>query len=206
MVVGALLAVGTTVGAAGDGITRTGRPPSSDEVVAAFTPILEDPTLAETQLGIEVVDLATGEELFALNGDVGFIPASTTKVVTAAAALRTLGPAYQFSTHIYRDGELAPDGVLDGNLYVKGYGDPTLVVERLWKMVHDIQMEGIVEVDGNVIFDDDFFGDDHLIPGWRKKVDLANGPTYFAPLGALSLNFNTACIVIGPGLDTASPA
>ncbi len=191
-------------GARHGGASRVG--PDPNALLAALAPVLEDPLMSRAAVGIEVIDLATGDELFSHAGDVPLIPASTTKIVTTAVALKALGPAYEFSTHIYRHGELAPDGVLDGDLYVKGFGDPTLTIERLWRLVHDIAVQGIVEVDGNVVFDDDFFGDDYLVPGWTKKVDLANGPTYFAPLGALSLNFNTACIIVAPGADASSPA
>jgi serine-type D-Ala-D-Ala carboxypeptidase/endopeptidase (penicillin-binding protein 4) len=205
----ATTATAPTLGASEPGHGRGGAPrggPDPNAILAALTPILQDPLMSRASVGIEVVDLATGDELFSHSGDVGFIPASTTKIVTTAVALKTLGPAYEFSTHVYRHGELGRDGVLDGDLYVKGFGDPTLTIERLWRLVHDVAIQGIVEVDGNVVFDDDFFGDDYLVPGWTKKVDLANGPTYFAPLGALSLNFNTACIVVAPGADTSSPA
>ena len=211
---GALLAPTATAGAptlgAADpsvghgGASRGGPDPSAFR--QALEPVLQDPLLTRASAGIQVVDLATGDEVFSHAGDVPFIPASTMKIVTTAVALKSLGPAYEFSTHIYRHGELAPDGILDGDLYVKGFGDPTLTIERLWRLVHDVALEGVVEVNGNVVFDDDFFGDDYLVPGWTKKVDIANGPTYFAPLGALSLNFNTACIVVAPGPTASSPA
>jgi D-alanyl-D-alanine carboxypeptidase/D-alanyl-D-alanine-endopeptidase (penicillin-binding protein 4) len=209
---GALLAPTATASAptlgaadpARGGTPRGGLDP--DALAQVLDPVLQDPLLSRASAGIHVVDLATGDEVYNHSGDVPFIPASTMKVVTTAVALKTLGPAYEFSTHVYRHGELAPDGVLDGDLYVKGFGDPTLTVERLWRLVHDVSMQGVVEVDGNVVFDDDFFGDDYLVPGWTKKVDIANGPTYFAPLGALSLNFNTACIIVAPGSAANSPA
>jgi hypothetical protein len=148
------------------------------------------------------VDLATGTRSSIIRAT-PFIGVDHEVVTTAVA--KTLGPRTVLDA-LYRHGELAPDGILDGDLYVKGFGDPTLTIERLWRLVHDVSVEGVVEVKGNVVFDDDFFGDDYLVPGWTKKVDIANGPTYFAPLGALSLNFNTACIVVAPGPAAGGPA
>src|SRR6185436_5362772 len=103
------------------GASRGG--PDPDALSQALEPVLQDPLLTRASAGIQVVDLATGDEVFSHFGDVPFIPVSTMKIVTTAVALKTLGPAYEFSTHIYRHGELAPDGVLDADLYVKGFGD-----------------------------------------------------------------------------------
>ena len=58
-------------------------------------------------------------------------PASNVKLVTTLAALKYLGPNYKFKTKIYTDGSIQ-NGVLNGNLYVKGFGDPKLVSEQLW--------------------------------------------------------------------------
>jgi D-alanyl-D-alanine carboxypeptidase/D-alanyl-D-alanine-endopeptidase (penicillin-binding protein 4) len=103
-------------------------------------------------------------------------------------------------------GDINEDGVLEGDLYIRGTGDPSLVVEKLWKMFQDLQVEGIVEIDGDIIFDDTWFDKEHLIAGWQKKVDLAAGPAYFAPISALSLNFNTVSIVVAPAMKAGELA
>lgn len=169
-------------------------------------PLTEDRLFEDSEVGLQVVRVRTGEEVFAHEPDTPLVPASVTKILTAAVALRALGPAWRFRTELLTDGELTPEGVLEGNLYVRGTGDPTLVVEKLWKLTRDLKLAGIVEIEGDVVFDDTYFADDHLIPGWRKKVDLANGPTYFAPLGALSVNFNTVTILVAPGPEVGQPA
>ncbi len=160
---------------------------------------MADAALSQADFGVQVVNVHTGEEVFARRADQAFIPASVMKVVTAAVALRELGPGYTFSTYLSTDAELGADGTLKGDLYVKGFGDPSLVTEDLWKLVLDLKLAGVSKVAGDVIYDDTFFDDRRLIEGWRKDVDLANGPSYFAPLGALSVNFNTACVVVGAG-------
>ncbi len=153
--------------------------------------------------GVYVVDTGSGEVVFS-RGDQPMIPASTAKLLTAAAALRALGPDWRFTTSLETDGALGGDGTLDGDLYVVGGGDPTLVIEKLWKLVYDLKLRGLTRVAGDVIFDDSYMDDEHSIRGWHR--DGARGPSYFAPVGALSLNFNTAAVVVGPGPAAGEPA
>ena len=65
-------------------------------------------------------------------------PASVMKLVTSSAALDLLGPAFTWSTPVYLDG-VVRDGVLRGNLYIKGQGDPKMVIERLWLLLRRVQ-------------------------------------------------------------------
>jgi serine-type D-Ala-D-Ala carboxypeptidase/endopeptidase (penicillin-binding protein 4) len=79
-------------------------------------------------------------------------PASTLKLVTTFAALDLLGPAHTWKTVVLTDGPLV-DGVLKGNLYLQGGGDPKLVSERLWLLMRRIQGLGIQRIAGNVVLD-----------------------------------------------------
>lgn len=162
-------------------------------------PLTEDRLFRDATVGLQVVDVETGQEVFSHNADLAMLPASTMKVVTAAAALRTLGPSYTWSTTLLTDGQIQPDGVLEGNLYVRGTGDPTFVVEKLWKLLYDLKLEGVTEIKGDIIFDRSFMDDVYSIPGWTKEEDVEDGPSYFPTLGALSINYNTAAVVVGPG-------
>lgn len=161
--------------------------------------VLEESYLGRIDASMHVIRLDDGEEMFSYQKDSLRIPASTMKVVTAASALRALGPSYRFATELYVDGEKNSAGELDGNLYVKGLGDPTMVVEKLWKLVHELKLQGIQNITGNVIFDEGFFDSRYGLEGWDKKEDVERGPAYFSTLSALSLNFNTVAMVIGPG-------
>jgi hypothetical protein len=118
------------------------------------------------------------------------------KVLTSAAALRHLGPAYRFTTDLFYDGEITPEGVLQGSLYVKGHGDPTIAAEKLWKMVDDLALSGVESIEGGVVFDDSFHEKGTALTGWDKQEDLDEGTSYFATLSALSLNANTAVLVV----------
>lgn len=190
-------------------------PPPAPDLTELLSPLTEDRLFRDAQVSFQVVDLESGQEVYGYGADDGLAPASTMKVVTAAAALRELGPSYRYTTSLLSDGKVNNEGVLEGNLYVRGTGDPTLVVEKLWKMVYDLKLEGVDSVKGDVVFDSSFMASDLSIPGWNKKEDIKRGPSYFATLGALSLNFNTAAVVVGPGptvgeaaraqLETAAP-
>ncbi|MFT7520633.1 MAG: D-alanyl-D-alanine carboxypeptidase/D-alanyl-D-alanine-endopeptidase (penicillin-binding protein 4) [Kiritimatiellia bacterium] len=172
----------------------------------ALAPIAKDRLFRVAKTALVVVDVLTGETVYERKANQQLVPASTMKVLTAASALQVLGPAYRFTTDVYVDGEVDQAGVLDGNLYVQGHGDPTLVVERLWKLVYDLRIRGIKEVRGDVVFDEGYFDTAYQLPGWDKKKDLRDGPSYFAYTSALSLNYNTAAVVVGPGAEVGQKA
>jgi D-alanyl-D-alanine carboxypeptidase/D-alanyl-D-alanine-endopeptidase (penicillin-binding protein 4) len=78
------------------------------------------------------------------------------KLVTSYAALDLLGPAFVFRTDVLLDGELA-GGVLDGNLVIRGGGDPKLTYERAWQLAHQLRARGLREIRGDVIVDRAYF-------------------------------------------------
>ena len=78
------------------------------------------------------------------------------KTITTWSALELFGPAYTWPTEVYYLG--AFDGrKLDGNLALKGYGDPYLVEEELWKLVHALRRSGLEEIGGDLVLDDSYF-------------------------------------------------
>lgn len=79
-------------------------------------------------------------------------PASVMKLVTALAGLELLGPAYRWKTEAYLDGTLT-DGVLAGNLVLKGYGDPKLNQESFWMLLRALRAKGLREIRGDLILD-----------------------------------------------------
>lgn len=192
-----LILTGTLLSSGAFAQDNVAPPASLEPVLAGLT---TDRLFKTATVGLQVIDVATGEEVFAFEPDRPLSPASTMKVVTAAAALRHLGPAYTFTTPVLTDGRLDGAGTLKGNLYVQGSGDPHLVVEKLWKLIRDVKLAGVETIDGDLIFDEGFFDTDYALPGWDKPRDLQRGPSYFPSLGALSLNFNTVALVVGPGL------
>lgn len=179
---------------------------STGDFQAALAPVASSWLFTKASSGLEVVDVTTGAKVFGRNDDRMLRPASTMKVITSAAALRRLGPAYRFTTDLFYDGEIKPNGVLEGNLYVKGHGDPTMVVEKLWKMVDDLKLAGVEKIVGSVVFDDSFHEKGTVLPGWDKPEDVEKGTSYFSTLSALSLNSNTALLVVRPGAEVGAAA
>src|SRR5690606_13298161 len=90
------------------------------------------------------------------NADVSVNPASTMKLVTTYAALELLGPTHQWKTEFYTDGALK-NGVLNGNLYLKGGGDPKLNLEKLWLLMRDLRANGVQQVTGDLVLDRSYF-------------------------------------------------
>ena len=106
----------------------------------------------QSKIGIQVVDLDDGKTVFSINEAELMSPASTMKLVTTRAALDILGPNHRWITEIYYDGEIR-HRKLFGNLYLLGAGDPTMSIEKLWRLLSNIKASGIDSIDGDVIID-----------------------------------------------------
>jgi len=124
-------------------------------------------------------------------------PASTMKLVTTYAALKELGPAYSWQTEAWRRGSLE-NGVLDGDLLIKGYGDPFLVHERYWKFVHDLKSKGLQVIRGDVVIDNHYFDLPSIDPG---AFDNEPHRVYNAPPSALMFNFQATRFLFQPADD-----
>lgn len=165
--------------------------------------------------GVEVTNLRTGRRLFSRNPDHVFTPASNVKLLTAAAALRRLEPKYCYKTTLHIDGPVR-NGVLRGNLIVRGSGDPTLggyqqrgdptQVFRRW--ADSLKHAGVTRIEGDIIGDDDPFSDVPLGDGWSWN-DVPHN--YAAEVNGLVFNVNTVDVSVtgraigAPGRVTWSP-
>ena len=129
-------------------------------------------------------------------------PASVMKLVTTSAALDLLGPAFTWSTPVYLDG-VVRDGVLRGNLYIKGQGDPKMVIERLWLLLRRVQALGIRTVDGDIVLDRGAF---ETVEQDAGEFDGERLRPYNAAPDALLLNFKSVVMTFTPdrGSTTAS--
>ena len=113
------------------------------------------------------------------NADVSVNPASTMKLVTTYAALEMLGPTHQWKTEFYTDGTLS-NGILQGNLYLKGGGDPKLNMEKLWLLMRDLRANGVQQVTGDLILDRSFFEQPQL-PVFNDDGNDKNKPFLVKP-------------------------
>ena len=153
-----------------------------------------NPALPNNTTGIKIISLKTLETIYSQNEDLPLAPASNMKIITSAAALTLLKPEFTFRTTIFSDSPLN-EGVINGNLYIKGYGDPDLDTERLWMMARALTYKGITEIKGDIIGDDTFFDQQRTGKGWKSTYGAA---PYSAKISALSLNQNTVKVWIAP--------
>jgi len=117
--------------------------------------------ISEQSLALVVLPLSGSGKARLFNAGKSMNPASTMKLVTTYAALELLGPTYQWKTEIYSDGVLK-NGVLSGNLYLKGGGDPKLNLERLWLLLRDLKTSGVERVTGDLILERNYFNPPNL--------------------------------------------
>src|SRR4051794_27053685 len=113
--------------------------------------------LAGARGGAYVEDLDAGRTLFAAREDVARPPASVEKLYTTSTALLRLGPQATFATELLTDAEPGPDGVLDGDVWLRGAGDPTLTTSRVAALAGQLSAAGITSVRGGVAGDGSIF-------------------------------------------------
>jgi len=121
-------------------------------------------------------------------------PASLMKLVTTYAGLELLGPAFTWSTPVWLQGTVV-EGVLTGNLVVKGTGDPKLVLERMWLLMRRVQQLGVREIRGDIVVDRSAF-----VPGETNPADFDGEPLrpYNAGADALLLNYRAVLLTFTP--------
>lgn len=135
--------------------------------------------LKNANISLCVKDLQTGKIISAHREHHLTTPASTLKLVTTATALELLGAEYKFATTLEIDGELNGSGTLNGNLYIKGSGDPTLGSTKLGnihfleKWIEAIKSLGIKKINGNIIADVTAYDSEGINPKWTWE-DIGN--------------------------------
>jgi len=151
----------------------------------SISTIVQD-KLTGADVSITVRDPITGEVVYDYNGGAPIKPASNMKLLTTAAALEMLGQNYRFRTSLYTTGKLS-NGVLKGDVYLQGQGDPTLSIEDLQQFAAKLKAKGINKIDGRIVGDDQWFDQDLLTPGiWADDESYY----YAAPISALTTSPN----------------
>ncbi|UCE32521.1 MAG: D-alanyl-D-alanine carboxypeptidase/D-alanyl-D-alanine-endopeptidase [Burkholderiales bacterium] len=142
-------------------------------------------------LSIAVRPVDGGEALVAYNVDAAMNPASTIKLVTTYAALSLLGPQYRWHTTVHLRGRLVGE-VLDGDLVLRGGGDPKLVVEDLAAMIAQLRAKGLREIRGDLILDDGLYDVGRRAVEW---FDGERSAPYNVRPNALLMNFKSTKLV-----------
>jgi len=139
-------------------------------------------------VSIQVVSASRYDLLYAYKPESKMIPASITKVITSATAFSQLGVNYEFKTIIYTDDNNLGDGVVNGNIYLKGYGDPDLSSYDISVLAKQLAAKNIREITGNIIYDDSFLDAEHY--GLANYYNADTKIAYWPYVCALSLDKN----------------
>ena len=132
-----------------------------------------------------VREVGQQDPILSVNATSPYNPASVIKIIPTLAALELLGPAYRWKTEVYTLGTIR-DGVLQGDILFKGYGDPHLVIEEFRKILEELRRRGIREITGDLLIDDSWFRVPYETPG---AFDNKPHRTYNVQPNAFLVNF-----------------
>jgi serine-type D-Ala-D-Ala carboxypeptidase/endopeptidase (penicillin-binding protein 4) len=144
---------------------------------------LRSPYVSPSLTGAIALDLTDGSRIYAHKASLSLRPASNEKLVVALAALDRLGPESRIPTAVFGEGTLV-DGVLQGRIVLKGYGDPSLSRRDLEQFAANLKAAGITSIAGNVVGDESYYDSMRTAPGWKPSYYKEESP----PLSALIVN------------------
>ena len=179
---------------------------AQQQLPASVLDTLRENKLSPEGLSVYVQDTNAPQPLLAFNADIARNPASTIKALTTFAGLSLLGPNYTWQTTVYALGKRQGE-TLQGDLLIKGYGDPFFAVDDVWKFSHAIRARGLRQIVGDLLIDDSYFAPLSIDPG---AFDDKPYQPYNAPPNALLVNFQAIEFLFRPNGEqvaiTATPA
>lgn len=185
--------------------------PDRGKIVQAYNWFTGLNVMESGLVSLTILDGRTGEVIFSENGKMGMATASTLKNITAATAFHVLGPDFTFKTTLGYLGEIDAQGVLHGDLIIRGTGDPSLGSHRyetakeeivLSKWAEAIQQAGIKKINGRILADDLLFGGYQAPNGWTW-MDMGN--YYGSGVSSLNWRENAVGVVFQPGQREGDP-
>lgn len=185
-----MTAFGTALGAflAFSAVAAQNGPSGADSVRRRLEDVYSNKLLKTSGFCASVA--ATGAPVWERNADRLFSTASCMKLLTTAAALHRWGNNHYFKTVLLTDSVMS-GAIVNGHLYVKGYGDPFLVTEILTNAAYHLRARGLRQITGDLILDDSYLKD--------TPNTETNDRAYSAKGGALSYNFNCVTVFVRPG-------
>jgi D-alanyl-D-alanine carboxypeptidase/D-alanyl-D-alanine-endopeptidase (penicillin-binding protein 4) len=126
------------------------------ELPASVAEALKKSGIPQQNVAVYVRAVESDSPILSQNAERAMNPASVMKMVTTNAALDLLTPAYRWKTEIYRDGNLA-NWQLQGNLIIKGYGDPSFKAQDFWRLLISLRQAGVKKISGDLIIDKTYF-------------------------------------------------
>lgn len=181
---------------------------SLDRLASELDGILGDEKLAAATVAAMVRDAETGATLYSRDPGRRLLPASNTKLLVAAAALEFLGPEHRFETAALSL-DTPQAGLIEGDVYLRGGGDPTLLPDDYDRLAADLAAAGVQVIGGDLVADDTWFDDVRLGPDWAW--DDEDRP-YAAQVSALTVapdgdfDAGTVAVDVSPGEAPGSPA
>jgi D-alanyl-D-alanine carboxypeptidase/D-alanyl-D-alanine-endopeptidase (penicillin-binding protein 4) len=172
-------------------------PPWANGLPQGVAEALARAGIPQEAVSIHVHPLDGGAPLLSLNAAQPMNPASTMKLVTTYAALASLGPAYTWKTAIWAAGDIN-GGRLQGDLVIRGGGDPYLTLERMWLLQRALREKGVREIAGNLVLDLSLYELPPMDPGAFDGEPLA---AYNAIPSPLVANFNAQNLRLAPAGD-----
>ncbi len=145
---------------------------------------------AGTKMAILIYNPLMQDTLVCINHTESMIPASNTKLFTTATALELMGGNHLLSTKILADDDFS-DTIIEGNIYIKGFGNPTFSSEDLEELVNQLYQSGLRKITGNVIGDDTYFDDVYSRDDWISE-ERAN--VKLPPISALVIDRNRTIV------------
>ena len=154
------------------------------ELPSSVVDALKNAGIAQNNVAIYVQAVDAPTPILTLNAGKSMNPASVMKLVTTYAALDLLTPAYRWKTEVYRDGNIV-NGVLNGNLIIKGFGDPSFKAQEFWRLLMSLRQAGIRDINGDLLIDKSVFAKN---VGNRKTFDAETWRAYNAEPSAFLVN------------------
>lgn len=153
--------------------------------------------IAQENVSIVVQGVDKETPLVSHNADQAMNPASVMKLLTSYAALELLGPAFTWKTAVFSDAPVL-DGVLEGNLYFRGSGDPRLALEQFWLLLRQLRSRGLKDIRGNLVLDRSAYS----LPAHNPGV-FDNEPfrPYNVGPNALLVNFQSLSLTLHPDIE-----
>lgn len=207
----AVLATGLAVAGLAVPVLSTAPQPAAaaeDGLTKQLDALLADPRYNGSQVGLVVRDANTGDVLYDRDSADRLLPASNMKILTSAAAMEQLGPDFKFHTDALATAPVQ-DGVIGGDLYLKGFGDPTTLAADYAKLATDLKAAGVRRVSGDLVADDSYFDSVRLGDSWAWDDEQE---LYAAQVSALTAAPNTdydsgtVIVQTKPGAAAGEPA
>lgn len=137
-------------------------------------------------LGVKLVDMHGGKILFENNSNLPLLPASNQKIITLYSAMKTLPKDFAFKTEFAHDGAIK-NGILNGNLYIKFSGDPTLKSSDVSEAITKLKELGVAKIKGKIVIDSVSYEDEDFAPGWGADQLIF---CHHAPIGSIIIDQN----------------